>query len=418
MLQKPRGTRDFLPDEMETRRSIEWRLRDVARRWGYREVCTPEFEDLELFTMRSGEGIVEEMYVFEDKGGRKLALRPEITAAVIRMYVNEAKVAPKPIRWCYYADCFRYERPQKGRYRQFWQFGVELIGADTAFADAEVIMLAADMLNATGVSYDLKVGHLSLLKNLLHGLGLTAQRQIMAHLDKRNFDELEATIRTLQKTADDPHLLDDLGNNLKNLIEARTLDEVLGITGMIPEQERIGQTLDLLDAYDVKYSLNFGIVRGLDYYTGMVFECFAPNLGAENQILGGGAYRLAHLFGGDDAASCGFAIGFDRVMVSLGDLKHEKDTVVAVICTDEGRKRALEVARAFRAAGIRAEMDLMERGLGAQIAHASKSADFAVVIGRRETEQGNVTVKNLQTGEQKIMELKEAIAEVSAHGAR
>ena len=144
-------------------------LREVGRRWGYREVCTPEFEDLELFTMRSGEGIIEEMYVFEDKGGRKLALRPEITAAVIRMYINEAKVAPKPLRWCYFADCFRYERPQKGRYRQFWQFGVELIGADTAMADAEVIMLAADMLDATGVRYELKVGHLALMKNLLDG---------------------------------------------------------------------------------------------------------------------------------------------------------------------------------------------------------------------------------------------------------
>ena len=103
-----------------------------------------------LFTLRSGEGIMQEMYVFEDKGGRSMALRPEITAAVIRMYINEAKVAPKPLRWCYFADCFRYERPQKGRYRQFWQFGAELIGADTAIADAEVIMLAADALNATG----------------------------------------------------------------------------------------------------------------------------------------------------------------------------------------------------------------------------------------------------------------------------
>ncbi len=139
MLQKPRGgTRDFLPDEMERRRLIERRMREAARRWGgYREVCTPDFENLELFTMKSGEGIIQEMYVFEDKGGRQLTLRPEVTAAVLRMYVNEGKVLPKPIRWCYFADCFRYERPQKGRYRQFWQFGVELIGgADTPSADA------------------------------------------------------------------------------------------------------------------------------------------------------------------------------------------------------------------------------------------------------------------------------------------
>ena len=410
MLQKPRGTRDFLPDEMEARRAIEWDMREVARRWGYREVCTPEFEDLELFTMRSGDGIIEEMYVFEDKGGRKLALRPEITAAVIRMFINEAKVAPKPLRWCYFADCFRYERPQKGRYRQFWQFGVELIGADTAFADAEVIMLAADMLDTTGVTYDLKVGHLSFMKNLLEGLESSAQRKVMAHLDKKDFDGLKGTLDSMEKP--------DLGNSLISLVECRDLAEAFEIAGTIPEKERIHQTINILDTADVNYTLNFGIARGLDYYTGMVFEGFAQNLGAENQILGGGAYRLAHLFGGDDTASCGFAIGFDRVMVSLGGPQQSKDTIVAIVCTDEGRSHAQEVARLFRAAGIRSEMDLMERGLGAQLAHASKTADFAIVIGRREAESGNVTLKNLHSGEQKTLDPASAIAEVGLHGAR
>jgi len=410
MLQKPRGTRDFLPDEMEARRAIEWRMREVARRWGYREVCTPEFEDLELFTMRSGAGIIEEMYVFLDKGGRNLALRPEITASVIRMYINEAKVAPKPLRWCYFADCFRYERPQKGRYRQFWQFGVELIGADTALADAEVIMLAADMLNATGVAYELKVGHLSFMKNLLEDLEPSAQRRVMAHLDKKDFDGLKGTLESIDKP--------DLGNSLISLVECRDLAEAFEIAGTIPEKERIHQTINTLDAAGVNYTLNFGIARGLDYYTGMVFEGFAQNLGAENQILGGGTYRLAHLFGGDDVASCGFAIGFDRVMVSLGETQHKKDTVVAIVCTNEGRNHAQEVARLFRAAGIRSEMDLMERGLGAQLAHASRTADFAIVIGKREAESGNVTLKNLHSGEQKTLDPASAIAEVGLHGAR
>jgi histidyl-tRNA synthetase len=409
MLQKPRGTRDFLPDEMEARRTIEWQMREVARRWGYREVCTPEFEDLELFTMRSGEGIIEEMYVFEDKGGRKLALRPEITAAVIRMYINEAKVAPKPLRWCYFADCFRYERPQKGRYRQFWQFGVELIGADTALADAEIIMLAADMLNTTDVSYDLKVGHLSFMKNLLKDLELSDQRRVMAYLDKKNFDGLKTSLETIDKT--------DLGNSLTSLVGCHNLAEAFEIAGTIPEKERIHQTINTLDAAGVDYSLNFGIARGLDYYTGMVFEGFAQNLGAENQILGGGAYRLAHLFGGDDVASCGFAIGFDRVMVSLGETQHKKDTIVAIVCTNEGRNHAQEVARTFRAAGIRSEMDLMERGLGAQLAHASRTADFAIVIGQREAESGNLTLKNLHSGEQKTLDPASAIAEVGSYGA-
>jgi len=410
MLQKPRGTRDFLPDEMEARRTIEWRMREVARRWGYREVCTPEFEDLELFTMRSGEGIIGEMYVFEDKGGRKLALRPEITAAVIRMYINEAKVAPKPLRWCYFADCFRYERPQKGRYRQFWQFGVELIGADTAQADAEVITLSADMLNATGVEYDLKVGHLSFMRNLLKDLEPPAQRRLMAYLDKKDFDGLKNAVESMKRP--------DLGTSLISLVECSDLTEAFAIAGTIPEKERITRTLECLDAAGVNYSLNFGIARGLDYYTGMVFEGFAQNLGAENQILGGGAYRLAYLFGGDDVASCGYAIGFDRVMVSLGELQRKKDTVVAIVCTDDGRSHALKVARIFREAGIRTEMDLMERGLGAQLAHASRSADFAVVIGRREAETGNVTLKNLLSGEQKTLDLTAAVTEVSSHGAR
>jgi len=410
MLQKPRGTRDFLPDEMEARRAIELRMREIARRWGYREVCTPEFEELDLFTMRSGEGIIEEMYVFEDKGGRKLALRPEITAAVIRMYINEAKVAPKPLRWCYFADCFRYERPQKGRYRQFWQFGVELIGADTALADAEVVMLAADMLDSTGVTYDLKVGHLSFMKNLLKDLEPSAQRRVMAHLDKKDFDGLKASLESMDKH--------DLGNSLISLVDCRDLAEAFEIAGTIPEKERIHQTIHALDVSDLNYTLNFGIARGLDYYTGMVFEGFAQNLGAENQILGGGAYRLAHLFGGDDVASCGFAIGFDRVMVSLGETQHKKDTIVAIVCTNEGRSHGQEVARLFRAAGIRTEMDLMERGLGAQLSHASKTADFAIVIGQREAESGNVTLKNLHSGEQKTLNPASAIAEVGLHGAR
>jgi histidyl-tRNA synthetase len=410
MLQKPRGTRDFLPDEMESRRIIEWRMREIARRWGYREVCTPEFEDLELFTMRSGEGIIEEMYVFLDKGGRKLALRPEITAAVIRMYVNEAKVAPKPLRWCYFADCFRYERPQKGRYRQFWQFGVELIGSDTAHADAEIIMLAADMLNATGVVYDLKVGHLSFMKNLIKDLELPLQRKVMAQLDKKDFEGLKNTLESINMM--------DLGNSLISLVECRDLGEAFEIAGAVPEKERIHQTITALDSAGVSYSLNFGIARGLDYYTGMVFEGFAQNLGAENQILGGGAYRLAHLFGGDDAASCGFAIGFDRVMVSLGELQNKKDTIVAIVCTNEGRLHAIRVAEIFRKAGLRVEMDLTDRGLGAQLAHASKTADFALVIGQRETESGNVTLKNLNSGEQKTLDPQSALREVASYGAR
>ena len=326
------------------------------------------------------------------------------------MYINEAKVTPKPIRWCYFADCFRYERPQKGRYRQFWQFGVELIGADTALADAEVVMLADDMLNSTGVTYELKIGHLTFMKKLLKDVEPKIQRKVMGHLDKKDFDGLKTTIENIGNT--------DLYNSLIALVNCQNLKEAFEIAGPIPEKDRIEQTINLLNVSGINYGFNFGIARGLDYYTGLVFESFAQNLGSENQILGGGAYRLSHLFGGDDIASCGFAIGFDRVMVSLGEVKRIKDTVVGVVSTNEGRQRAIEVAREFRNAGIRTEMDIMDRGIGAQISHASKSADYVVVIGQREVESGNVTLKNLHTGKQKTVDLPEAIAEVGAYGAR
>ncbi len=409
MLQKPRGTRDFLPDEMERRRLIEMRMREAARRWGYREVSTPDFEHLELFTMKSGEGIIQEMYVFEDKGGRMMTLRPEVTAAVLRMYVNEGKVLPKPIRWCYFADCFRYERPQKGRYRQFWQFGVELIGADTASADAEVIMLADDTLRSTGVTFDLHVGHLAPMKHLLSDLAPGDQRAIMAFLDKHDHVGLEAALVAKGLT--------HLGEPLAALSECRTVPEVLEVAGDVPERARIEETFALLDSLNISYRPDFGIARGLDYYTGVVFEGFAQNLGAENQILGGGTYRLAHLFGGDDVASCGFAIGFDRVMVSIGDFELAHEPVVGVVCTPEGRARAIEVARAFREAGVRAEADLMQRGMGAQLSHAAKTADFVAVLGKREVEAGTVTLKNLHSGEQQERSLADAIAEVARHGA-
>ncbi len=410
MLQKPRGTRDFLPDEMERRRYIELQMLKTAGHWGYRQVCTPTFENLELFTIKSGEGIVQEMYAFEDKGGRKLALRPEITAPVLRMYVNEAKVMPKPLRWCYVSDCFRYERPQKGRYRQFWQFGVEQIGADTAAADAEVILLGDEVLQNAGVSFEMQIGHLAPMKHLLRNLDQAGQRRVMAYLDKRDFEGLRGYLSEL----DDEALYDPL----IALVECREIGEVQEIAGDVPELNRVSEMLDILDAVNTQYTLNFGIARGLDYYTGMVFEAFASNLGAENQILGGGSYRLAHLFGGEDTPSCGFAIGFDRVLVSLGEFALPEQVVVAVLYTPDAACRAFEVAEMFRDAGIRAELNLTGRGIGAQMKHASRAGDFAIVIGARECADGTVTLKNLHSGEQQVCSVDEAIAGVKVFGSR
>lgn len=409
MLQKPRGTRDFLPAEMAQRRHIERRMRTIAQSFGYGEIQTPMFEEQELFTLKSGEGIIGEMYAFEDKGGRKIALRPEVTAAVVRAYVNEAQVAPKPLRWYYFAECFRYERPQKGRYRQFWQFGCELIGADSAAADAEVIALAYELLKSSGVRFVLKIGHLAPMKHMLRDLDAGEQKKVMAALDKRDMDLLKTTLDAIEHP--------DLYEPLTTLITAETLDQVWQVTGDIPEKSRIEETFRYLTAQNIPFVQNFGIARGLDYYTGMVFEGFADNLGAENQILGGGVYRLAHLFGGKDVPSCGFAIGFDRVMVSLGEITPDTAPVVAVVATPQTRTAAYTAAAAFRSAGITVVMDVMDRSFGAQISSALKSgAAYAALIGEKEAAAGTITLKNLEQAAQQEMSLADAVAEVAGHG--
>jgi histidyl-tRNA synthetase len=395
---------------MEQRREIEGRMREIGRRWGYREICTPEFEELELFTVRSGEGIIQEMYVFEDKGGRMMSLRPELTAPVLRMYVNEGRTLPKPLRWYYFADCFRYERPQKGRYRQFWQFGVELIGVDSALAEAEIILLAEEILSATGISFEIHVGHLALMRSMLSGIPEQDQKKIRMFLDKKDFDGLADYLS--QKG------MDDLHTSLTRLASSKNLPEVFAITGDLPERERIEELFSILDQSGIPYTIDPGIARGLDYYTGMVFEIFAKNLGAENQVLGGGTYRLAHLFGGEDTPSCGFAIGFDRVMVSRGDKAPPRRLVAGIAHTPEGREWALTVAREFRSAGIRTELDLSGRSIGQQLSHIAKSADYALILGQRESTKQMVTVKDLKSGVQKDLTLPDAVREVTGSEPR
>ena len=192
MIQRPRGTRDFLPDEMERRRHYEGKLRSVAKRFGFRETATPIFEDSELFIMRSGPNILDELYAFKDKGDREIALRPELTAPTIRMFVNNMSNEPKPIKLFYFGQCFRYERPQSGRYREFFQFGAELIGSATPDTDAEAIALAVSMIEELGLKeYRLRIGHIGVLRQKLLDVGIPAENmaEILQKLDKKAYDE-------------------------------------------------------------------------------------------------------------------------------------------------------------------------------------------------------------------------------------
>jgi len=397
-IERPRGTRDFLPDEMERRREIEKRMRKIAESFGYREVATPTFEYLELFTRKSGEGIIEEMYVFKDKSGRDLALRPELTAPVMRMFVNECSVMPKPLRFYYFANCFRYERPQKGRYREFWQFGVELIGSESYLADAEVIILADKILKDVGVNFSLEIGHVGIMRHLLKPIGEDRASKVMRLIDKGDREGLESYLAEIRVD-------EDLRDKIFSLLELKGDESVIEEAKEIIDYDfgHLESLSALLRDVGVDFTLNLGIARGLDYYTGVVFECYAEGLGAQKQVCGGGSYELSSLFGGPVTPSTGFAIGFDRVCEACSVEAGEK-SVVAVVSFKGLESQAFRVASMLRERGFTAVVDVMGRNLKKQMSFASEmGAKYAVILGPDEVKSGRVAIKNLETQEQVVV---------------
>lgn len=405
--QRPRGTRDFGPEEMARRRFVESRLRSTAELFGFGEVMTPMFEDTALFVERSGEGIIGEMYAFKDKGDRDIALRPELTAPVMRFYVNELKNRPKPVKVFYSGSVFRYERPQAGRYREFFQFGAELIGAPSMESDAEVIALALWSLESIGLRGTVaRVGNLGILRSLLTGIGVPEDRQPACRrlIDKGDLAGLE-------------ELLNSAGIGESGLSKLLRIINLKGGRDAIAQARELWGSdieglgyldglLEKLAAYGFDgCSVDFGVARGLDYYTGMVFEIDYPGLGAEKQVCGGGAYSLAELFGGETVNSTGFAFGFDRLMLALESSGVEMPVAgprAYIVPIGEGaRKAALGVLAQLRRAGISADMDLMGRGISKALAYANGiGAAKAILIGEKELAEGSATVRDMKTGEQ------------------
>ncbi|MDD2665372.1 MAG: histidine--tRNA ligase [Methanocellales archaeon] len=406
-IQRPRGTQDFLPEEMAKRRFIESKMRKTVESWGYQEIQTPIFESLYLFTLRSGDTIIDQSYIFDDKGGRKLILRPELTEPVTRLYVEKLQADPKPLKLYYFSNCFRYERPQKGRFREFWQFGVELIGSDRPEAEVEVIALASSVLDNIGLKGDLHVGHLGALRSLIGDLSDEQKNAIIRSIDKRDYEGLRTYLDEIGATA--------LEENIRALIKSEDIKEARETVGDVPALERLEDISDQLDLYGISHKIDFSVARGLEYYTGMVFEIYAEGLGTENQICGGGSYRLAHLFGGEDTPSTGFAFGFDRVIMALGDIKLPQQTKVMIVSTKEQR----EWARTKVAPRIRkyfpTEVDLMDRDINGQLSRANAiGATHVVIVGERELQKGEefVTLKGMKTGEQETLTMEEAIKRI------
>lgn len=414
---RPRGTRDFLFDEMEERKYVESIIRNVFETYSYREIKTPIFENLSLFTEKSGEEIVEQLYNFKDKSGRELALRPEITAPVARLYLNKLQKTQKPIKMYYYGSCFRYERPQAGRFRQFWQFGCELIGAKSPEGDAEVIKMASQTLEELHIQgYEIHIGHLGILKSLFEHFSISDdyQEKIMTSIDKGVIEDLNNLLVELEVNKELSDILIKI-ISLKGGVEIiQELEKlVYNYDDVLIELENFNNLISTLDDFQMKdYVINLGIARGLDYYTGMVFEVYVPRLGAQKQICGGGTYSLIELFGGEKVDSTGFAFGFDRLMAAVDDLDIKPSVEVFIAPISEStRSKSFEIAQTLRENGIKTELDLSRKKFKKILSYANNlNVKYVVIVGERDLEEGNLTVKNMDSGDQKIIKVDEIVS--------
>jgi len=415
MIQRPRGTRDFGPADMAKRRKVEHGMRQACARFGFGEVMTPTFEHSELFTLRSGQGIIDEMYVFKDKGDREMALRPEITASVIRFFVNELSTAPRPLKLYYVGNCFRYENPQSGRYREFFQLGAELVGSKNPETDAEVIALAINCIRSAGLeTYVVRIGHIGILKSLVNNeiKDPKVAAEVLRMIDKEDWDAMGDMF-------DARALPRQLFDKITAIADIKGEAELLNNLDQSESADYLKEIFSVLKLYGIEDAqVDLGIVRGLDYYTGMVFEIDAPRLGAEKQILGGGSYTLSELFGGEPVFSTGFAIGIDRVLLAV-EAERQIETgapldAYVIPAKEDMRKYAFGIVARLRSQSLRTDVDLMRRTLSKNLKYASSAgARFAVIVGREEMAKRSVTLRDMKSGEQKVVLADEVASEIA-----
>ena len=397
----PKGTNDLLPPESWRWEAVTRLALDTFAQAGYAPVETPIFEHTEVFERGVGEGsevVSKQMYTFTDLGGRSLTLRPEGTAPVVRAVLEHGlDRGSLPVKLAYVGPMFRQERPQKGRFRQFVQAGIEAIGSDEPAVDVEVIEVAYRFLKEAGVSARLLLnsighvdescrgGYLSTLRAWLSDnskrLGKDDQERWEAN-PLRTFDSKDS--RTQAVMADAPLITDHLCDACRKHFQA---------------------VRDLLEALEVPYELDARLVRGLDYYTRTAFEFVAGELGAQNAVGGGGRYDgLAEALGGRPLPGIGFALGLDRIVLARrGDDSGAPGPIdVYVVSLGEpARVAALQLATRLRAAGFGADLDLAGRSMKGQMKDADRSgARWAVILGADELASGNVTLKDLRSGEQ------------------
>ena len=414
-----KGFRDFYPEDLALRNRIFDTWREVARRYGFAEYDGPPLEPLEMYTEKSGAEIVEQLYAFEDKGGRKVALRPEMTPTFARMVSARAPALPKPIRWFSIPQLFRYEQPQKGRTREHFQLNLDIVGEEGVEADAEIVAAAVDVLRAFGLDEEdvaARISSRELAAGVLRSEGVPEQSMEDAFqaLDKAERREREWVREELRAAGVDrpgtERILDFTGMELGEVREAYADD-----ADVTRAADRLSRLFELLDQYGLGGFAEFdaGLVRGLAYYTGVVFELW-DRRGDLRAICGGGRYDdLLASLGGRDLPAAGFGMG-DVVLAELlkerglvGEREEGLDDFVVFISEDE-KPLALRMVRALRDRGRSAAYDLEGRSVGRQFGAADQAgARRTVVLGPDEVSRGVAQVKDMETGEEREVPLEE-----------
>ncbi len=400
MINIPKGTKDVLPQDSYKWQYVERAARKVAKTFGAKEIRTPTFEHTEVFLRGVGETtdiVNKEMYTFMDKGGRSITLKPEGTAGVARAFVeNGMHQSALPAKLFYITQCFRYERPQAGRLREFHQFGVEFLGATDANIDVETIMLADAFIKEVGITnvtlYINSIGCPTCRKKYQQAL----KEYFNAHID----DMCELCKDRLDKNP--LRILDCKNENCKEINKGapKILDYICDDC-----KAHFEKVQRLLSLAGISYKVDANIVRGLDYYTRTVFEFVSENIGAQGTVCGGGRYDgLIAQLGGSDMPGIGFAIGIERILMLLENVGVEipNDDKIKLYLAPMGEKeseKAFELCNSLRAKGVACDFDHMNRGIKSQFKYADKiGAEYVGVIGSSELESGVVKLKRMADG--------------------
>jgi len=413
MYDRIKGFRDFYPEEMAARREVIETVESAARRYGFRDVGTPALEAAEMYADKSGEEILEELYAFEDRGGREVALTPELTPTVARMVVARQQELSKPIKWVSTRPFWRYEQVQQGRFREFYQTNVDIFGSSDPAADAEILAVAAGALTdlgLTGDDFEFRVSHRDILGGLLESVeGEVDTRAAIRAVDKRAKVDREEYFRLLEAAGLD----DDQAGAFDDLLStpADRLEELVEFAGT----DRVGAAVENLEAVlaateDLGVrefcTLSLTTARGLDYYTGVVFECFDSTGEVSRSVFGGGRYDdLIEGFGGQPTPAVGFAPGYATLSLLCQRAgvwpAEELTTDYYVLRVGDTRPVAARIARQLRERGHVVESDVAGRSFGAQLEYAdSIGAETVVIVGEQDLANGEVTVKEMDSGDQ------------------